>query len=298
MIVIGRDNFSEMLAHDLKARFISLEHRKFPDGESYFRVTDPKRVRKEKVVVVIRGESPGFNSDKILAEALIVLDYVRSLKPKKIALVLPYQPYARQDREFLPGEPVSVRIVRDVLKEKCDLLVNVASHDFRKEGWISDKIYNIDGTKSVVTFLNTKEFRNPVIVSPDMTEKEHARAIANAIGADTITAEKERDRKTGETEADDFDYDFGGKDVIIFDDITSSGETVVKALHKIRMDTPKTTNVVVLHAINTFNRKVNTESFDMIRKAGAKMFSSDTIKTPVTQFSVIPEIAGKLKEIF
>ncbi len=298
MIVLGRDHFSEMLAHDLKAGFIRLEHRRFPDGESYFRVTDPKRVRKEKAVVVIRGESPGFNSDKILTEALIVLDYVRSLKPKKIALVLPYQPYARQDREFLSGEPVSVRIVRDLLTEKCDLLVNVASHDFRKEGWVDEKVYNVDGTKSVVTFLKTKGFRNPVIVSPDMTEKERAKAIAGAIEAETISAGKERDKRTGETEADDFDYDFGGKDVIIFDDITSSGETVVKALHKVRMDTPKSTNVVVLHAINTFNRKVNSESFDMIRKAGAEMFASDTIRTPVTRFSVIPEIAGKLKEIF
>lgn len=298
MIVVGCDKFSEALAQELRWNFVRLEYKLFPDGESYFRLTEQNKLRGQNVVVVIRGETPGFNPDKLVTEALFVLERINALSPKKLCCLLPYQPYARQDKEFLPGEPVTAMIVRKMLTEKCDLLVNVAAHDFRKEGWIGMKMYNVDGIESVISFLKTQVFSNPVVMAPDMTENENAKRIAAGIGAHMLAVEKERDKVTGRTASKDIEYDFGGKDVIIYDDVTSSGETIIKSVKRVKRDGPKSVTVALIHVISCYNPKTGKETIGMIKETGARLFSSDTIQTPVTSFSVVPEVAAKLKRVF
>jgi ribose-phosphate pyrophosphokinase len=298
MIVVGCDRFSEMLAAELRWNFVRLEYKLFPDGESYFRLTEQNKLKGQNVVAVIRGETPGFNPDKLVTEALFVLERISQLKPKKVCCLLPYQPYARQDKEFLPGEPVTAMIVRKMLTEKCDLLINVAAHDFRKEGWIGMKMYNVDGIESVISFLKTQVFSDPVVMAPDMAENENAKRIADAIGAHVVAVEKERDKLTNDTTSKELDYDFGGKDVIIYDDISSSGGTVIKAMKRINKDGPRSATVVLIHAISCHNPRTGKETIGMIKETGAKLYSSDAIQTPVTSFSVVPEIASRLKRVF
>ncbi len=300
MIVAGRDKFSEMLANELKAKYVGIEHKEFPDGESYFRVKERGPLKGQPVILVVRAKTPGTNPDKLVTESLVLLDHIRSMNPSKLCLLLPYQPYSRQDQEFLRGEPVSSKIIRKALSEKCDLLVNVASHDFRREGWINkdEKTYNVSGIDSVLTFLRMQKHGKPVVIAPDMTENENVRKIAGELRAETISIMKERDRHTGEVESEDFDYDFGGKDVIIYDDITSSGATLLKTIRRVKTDAPRSISATVIHAIACHNPRENMDSLEMIKETKAGIHSSDTIETPVTSFSVIPELAGKIVKIF
>jgi len=298
MIVIGRDKFSEMLANELNAKHVGVNYKEFPDGESYFQLTEHNILKDQPVIVVVRAKTPGTNLDKLVTESVILLDFVRSLKPSKLCLLLPYQPYSRQDNQFLEGEPISSKIIRKNISEKCDLLVNIASHDFRKEGWIEDGMYNIDGLESVMTFLNMEKRKNAIVIAPDMTENDNVRKIAKAIGAETITIMKERDKVTGDVESEEIDYDFGGKDVIIYDDVTSSGATLLKTIHRVKTDAPRRITVVVIHAIACINPIEKMDSIEMIKETNVKFHSSDSIQTPVTSFSVISETAKKIKEIF
>ena len=95
MIVLGRDDFSRAVAREGGWEFVRLETKTFPDGESYFRITEPERLRNEKVVLAVRGRTPGLQQDKLVTESVIVLDRVREAGAGKICLFVPYLPYAR-----------------------------------------------------------------------------------------------------------------------------------------------------------------------------------------------------------
>lgn len=298
MIVVGRDAFSEKLARELKAGFVRLEARTFPDGESHFRVLQPDKIKGEKTILVVRGKTPGMNQDKLFTEAVFVLDKVRELGAKKTCLFLPYLPYARQDKEFTPGEVVSLKSVRKTLSEKCDLMLNVMSHDFRSEGWVNKGVYNIDATISAIDFLKTRGFRSPVVIAPDMTTKGNVETLSKAIKGEALTVYKKRDYITGEIESSAAIPDLSGKDLIIFDDITSSGGTMYKAVMMGRKANAKRIICVAIHTISVYNGQFRKDSIELIKDEADEYYSSDTIESPVTAFSVIKQAAAFLKRNF
>jgi ribose-phosphate pyrophosphokinase len=299
MIIVGRDSFSEKLAGEMKAKFVKVETRVFPDGESHFRVMKPDTVKGQKVVLVVRGKTPGINQDKMFTEALFVLDKLNELGAKKTCLLLPYLPYARQDKEFTEGEVVSLKSVRKALSEKCDLMVNVMSHDFRKEGWVTKGVYNIDATLSAAAFLRQRnDFRSPVVIAPDMTTKGNVETLAKAINGETLTVYKKRDYVTGQIESSAAFPDLSGKDLIIFDDITSSGGTMFKAVQMGRNAHARRIICIAIHALSVYNGQFRKDSIELIRDESDEYYSSDTIETPVTKFSVIKQAAAFLKKNF
>ncbi len=298
MIVLGRDDFSRAVAREGGWEFVRLETKTFPDGESYFRITEPERLRNEKVVLAVRGRTPGLQQDKLVTESVIVLDRVREAGAGKICLFVPYLPYARQDREFLPGEAVSAKSVRNLLSERCDLLLSVSSHDFRKEGWIGEKMYNIDGTDSAIDFLRERELKDPIVIAPDMTAKDNVERLAKAIGGNTFAIKKERDRKTGEIKTFAKIPNLSGQELVIFDDVSSSGGTLYKAIQMGKKAKASKIFSVVIHALSVHNEKFGKNSIDLIRGECDEYSSSDTIESPVTKFSVVKQTARFLKESF
>jgi ribose-phosphate pyrophosphokinase len=298
MIVLGKDEFSEKLAEELRSKFVKLDYKLFPDKESYLRITEPNIMKGEDVVFVCRGKTPGFSSDKLLTESLIMTEKLKELGVKRICLVLPYMPYARQDKEFLKGEAVSLRSLRNLLKERTDMIINVAAHDHREEGWIEDKIYNIDPTDSVYEFFKDKKFKDLVVIAPDMTADKNVEKLAELLDARFVAVNKERDKVTGETRTEDVDFDFGGKEVMIYDDIISTGGTILGAIHSVKMHTPRKIVVVAIHTIISLNEKFKGTSLDLIKETGAELYSSDTIDSPVSKISIVPQLAKTIGEKF
>lgn len=297
MIVLGKDGFSEMLAEELRAEFVRIESKLFPDGESYLRITEPERVRREKVVLVVRGESSKLDQNRILIECFLLLGKLKELGAKKICLLLPYIPYARQDKEFLKGEIVSIKTIRNLLKEKCDLLVNVNSHDFRKEGWIDKKTYNMDAMASVGRFLQSKGLKDPIVISPDTGMDENAGKLAKLIGGNSISFRKERDRRTGEIRTSGKIPNLRGQEAIIYDDIISTGSTVLNVLKLVKKTGASKIICVAIHVISVINKKYGKDSISLI-KDECELCSTDTIESEVSKISVIPELAKTLLKIF
>jgi ribose-phosphate pyrophosphokinase len=294
MIVLGNDDFARNVARKMGADFVQLETKRFPDGEYYMRITEPAKLKGKKVVFVSRGRTPDMSQDRLVTKSLLILHKLHEIGAEKIGLFLPYMPYSRQDKEFLPGEVISVNIFRKILEEKCDLIVSVTNHDKREEGWVDSKFYNIDGTKAVIDFLKAKKFRNPVIAAPDMTSKGNVDKIAKAIGAQMLAVSKERDRKTGEVKASCAMPDLSGKELIIFDDIVSSGNTMLKAIDLARKANAARIICIVIHALDVMNKNLGKSSVAAIKAACDEYYASDTIENPVEAFSII----GHVSEFF
>jgi len=297
MIVLGRDGFSESLAKETGSEFIIVESKVFPDGESYFRISEPGKVKGKKAVLVVRGESPGLDQNRMLTECLLLLGKLRELGAKKTCLVLPYVPYSRQDREFLKGETVSIKTIRALLKGKCDLLVNVASHDFRKGGWIGRKTYNLDATGSISEFLKGKGLKDPVVIAPDMGVSGSADKLAKSLGGDSVVLGKERDRKTGKIATSGDLPGLRGREVVIYDDMVSTGGTVYNALKMARKAGAGRIFCVAVHVISVMNEKLKKNSLDLIR-GECELVSTNTIGSEVSRISVIPDIARVLLKNF
>ncbi|MBI5158772.1 ribose-phosphate pyrophosphokinase [Candidatus Micrarchaeota archaeon] len=273
---------------DLKIPGVELEARKFPDGESYVRIPIPVE---GKSVALVHKCYP--NQDEGLIQLFIIVSQLRDMKAKKITCVVPYLPYARQDKRVKDGEAVSAETICRLLKEcGCSELVVLDCHFLKKEGEFSYsglKIRNLSMSKELIAKAKT-ELQNPktqdlVITSPD-------------VGASYMSGGKKMDKKRGDYNSSkkgeavyrdivelNAGFEARGKNVVIIDDMISTGNTMVKAV-----ETLKKAGASKIVCCATHGLFLNS-SLDKLVNAGASVFVSDSIQSSVSSVSV----AGKLR---
>ncbi|MDI6806733.1 MAG: ribose-phosphate diphosphokinase [Candidatus Aenigmarchaeota archaeon] len=300
MIVVGKENdeFSKQLAKELGIEYSPIEHKLFPDNESYIRFQNYDGLKEKELIFVNRGESPNFNPDKLLIETLFTLKKLKGEYKSKIYCVLPYIPYARQDKKFKRGEVVSLREARDSLKEYSDLLINVSAHDFRSEGWVDEKTYNVDGTYAIIDFMEKQKYEKPLILAPDMTATNSVLMIAEALDAGTESLIKRRSLETGMIITGGKLPSLNDQELIIYDDIASTGNTLYKAVERGKEAGAKKIVCAVVHAVLTYNKDFGKNCLDLIREQGAEFYATDTIASPISEISIVPYIAKAIKERF
>ncbi|MFH1470310.1 MAG: ribose-phosphate diphosphokinase [Candidatus Micrarchaeota archaeon] len=214
---------------DLSLKGVEFEIKNFPDGESYVRIPiDPKG----KKVTVIHRCYP--DQDSSLIQLLFVLRQLKAMEAKEITAVVPYLPYARQDKRFLQGEAMSSATVSETLREAgCSRLITFDCHFLKKEGEFTYgglKITNKSLGPLVVEHLKNG-LENPLVISPDegsryLTENEKDKRVMKKVRGEYGKGDKVyRDIATLEAE-----FEVKGRDVIIIDDMVAGGGTMIKAL--------------------------------------------------------------------
>lgn len=295
MIVLGADSFAKAIADNLKAKFSPVRAKTFPDGEVYLRFQGPGQLKDKDVVLVVRGKSPGFDPNRLIFETLLALRHLRRLK-KRACLVMPYMPYGRQDKEFQKGEVVSIRLLREMLRELADLTVTVTSHDFRQEGWIGEKIYNIDGTGAVVDFLKKQKYKKPFVIAPDMGTDSFVKRISRELGAGTASLRKERDRHTGRIKTEGKLGDLFGSELIVYDDLIATGGTLFNAVGMgLKANAGEVIGVTV-HPLLAGEARRRMQALQ--KDFEIRFHACDTIESPISDIHVAPWIAGVVKKEF
>ncbi len=223
---------------------IEIEKKKFPDGEVYVRIPEP--VAGESVVVVHTG-FPDQNDRMI--EIMLVVDTLKDLGAEQVTLVMPYFPYARQDRRFREGEPISIKTMLKTLSALgLDNLIVVNIHKEYSLQYFKGTSVNIN----VLPFLAktaAKDLSNVLVMAPDKGATQYARAVAKELGAEWDYLEKFRDRITGEVIIKPKEIDVSGRDVIIIDDMVSTGGTLALATSELRKRGARSVRAVVAHAL-------------------------------------------------
>lgn len=292
MIVIGSDYFAKSIAKELNVKFFWMETKTFPDNEVYVRFKQERYIN-DDVVLVVRGKSPGFDPNKLVVKTIFLVRHLKDMKCR-VYLVMPYIPYARQDKVFLEGEIVSIKLLRDLLKENVELIVTVTSHDFRKEGWIDKNVYNIDGTDVIIDFLKKQKYEKPFIIAPDMGSNMFVKKIGKELNANIISLKKHRDRKTGKITTTGKLDDLFGCELIIYDDIISTGRTLFNAIEKgLNANTGEIISIAV-HPVLAGDcyRKIR----ELEEKYDIKFHATNTIESPISNISVVSCISLFLKE--
>jgi len=277
---------SERISELLEADLVNVEWKLFPDGESYIRL--PRDLKGERVIVVQSNPPP---QDKRLMELFLMLNLVRDLGASEVFAVVPYLAYMRQDKRFRSGEPVSIGVVAKLLEcVGVDAVVLVDAHSKAVLEHFDVDVIEVSAMPLIGDFLAKMKLSNPFVLAPDFKAYSMIKVVAQRLGAPCDYLMKVRDKVTGEVETIFKEVDVKGREVIIVDDIISTGGTIANAT-KISLDLgAKCVYASCTHALMVGN------AFNKLKRAGVReVIGTDTIENKFSKVSVAPAIAHALK---
>jgi len=290
LINIIAGNSSEELAKKvskkIKANLIKSEMKVFPDGES--KITLKGKFSKNKTIV-IQSVYPPVDTNLIHLFSMISKAKENS---NEVIAVIPYLGYARQDREFLPGEIVTMKVLGSLFKGlglSKIIVIDIHSKIGLKQFKIKSE--NLTAIPDLVKYFKKIKMEDPLIVSPDQGGKERAEKFAKEADLDFIALQKFRDRKTGKVRIKNGDLDnVEGRDLILVDDMISTGGSIVKATEFLKKQKCKRVFVACTHAllINNAEKK--------IKNAGVtKIISTNSIPGKTSVVDIADTIVKAIK---
>jgi ribose-phosphate pyrophosphokinase len=198
--------------------------KRFSDGEINIKIEESVR---GKDVFIIQPTSAPTNDN--LMELLIMTDALKRSSAKSITAVVPYYGYARQDRKAEPRVPISAKLVANLMQTAgITRMVTIDLHASQIQGFFDIPVDNLYGAILFKEYIEMKNFKNPVIASPDIGGVARARYFAKSLGLEMVIVDKRRE-KANESEVMNVIGDVEGKDVIMIDDMIDTAGTMVKA---------------------------------------------------------------------
>ncbi len=293
MILFGGST-SEALAsrvcRELGLKTGRLEIRRFPDGEKYLRVVED--VSGQDVVVI---QSIHHVPDELLFEYLLLVDTLKGLGAKRVVSFIPYFAYARQDERFSPGEALSFGTVSKLIQNVgTDQIYTIDMHEHRvlkHSDVFKIPAHNLSAIPLLVDYVKKNgTFHKPLVIGPDAEAEQWARVAAERLSTDYDVFEK---RRLGDERVEVRPRKVSPKDrdVLIVDDIISTGGTVVEALKVLLSQGARRIDVACTHAILAGN------ALAKIYEAGAQnVVATDTVPSPISYVSVAPLIAENIRK--
>lgn len=218
----------------------------------------------EQVTVTLKAHIPDMTE---MFSLILTVDAIRRIRPDaKIKLILPYLPYARQDRVCNRGEANGIAAFARVLNSlDFASVVLLDPHSDVAAGVIDRSI-----TTNMAEFMNCQtrmgwmDFGNTWLVAPDAGAVKRVKELVKELGAaGMITATKERDTETRELTKTKLDEDTTGRNILVVDDLCDGGRTFIALAKAIRENgEPETLRLWVTHGIFSYGTEVVTEHFD------------------------------------
>jgi ribose-phosphate pyrophosphokinase len=234
------------IAEYLHAKLIPVDVRVFTDGEIKIRIDG---VRKKYCVIVQSTYPP---TDRHLLEALMMIKKCDDDQATDICTVIPYMAYARQDRAFIKGEVVTMELIAKLFETAgARRIITVDIHSARALSYFTIDVLNISAIPLLAKYVRDNiKLKNPVVVSPDAGGLKRAEEFGRILGIDVMKLNKCRDRKTGLVYInEDLSYSVNGRDVILVDDMISSGCSILKACQVLKKNKSGRLYAICSHAL-------------------------------------------------
>ena len=260
----------------------------FPDGESYVRLEG--NVQGEHVVVVQTTCAP---QDSRLMQLAFMAAAAKRNNAKKVTAVVPYLAYARQDKIFLQGENVSIETVARMLNAAgVDELITVNVHQENTLKQFPFPAKTLSAIPLLAEYFIQKGIKKAFALSPDKGAMYIAQQAQQVLGGEAGHLEKQRDRYTGQTSQTAQGLNVKGQTVIIFDDIISTGGTIVGAAKILREQGAAHVYTACVHAL------LIGDAEKRILDAGVEeIVGTDSVPSKASKVSLAPLIAEALKAL-
>jgi ribose-phosphate pyrophosphokinase len=249
---------------------------RFPDGELYLRTGETD----EETIIV----SSVVDNDT-LVQTLLAVD---ACDASRNTLVLPYLGYARQDKRFNPGEPISARAIARALSRGVDEIHIVNIHEPEVLQYFDVPASNISIAPAIGEYLQQSGMDDPLILAPDDGAALFAADIARVGGWDTDHLEKTR-LSGVEVRMEPKHLPVDSREVVIVDDIISTGGTLATAAGMLYRQGASTVHAACVHGV------LSSGAYARLRAAGvASVVSSDTYENATSCISAAGIVAGRI----
>jgi ribose-phosphate pyrophosphokinase len=294
LIVIGGsscENLANTVANQLDVTSGKLEVRRFPDGEKYLRILN--EVKNEHVIVI---QSMHHTPDDFLFEYLLLVDALKDLGAKRVTSFVPYFAYARQDERFKPGEALSFKTVSKLIQSVgTDEIFTIDMHQHRvvkSSEVFGIPSHNLSAMRLLADYVRKEgKLTNPLVIGPDAEAEQWAKLAAESLNAEYDVFEKKR---LGDSKVEIRPRRSSAKDrdVLIVDDIISTGGTIIEASKILFSQGARRIEVACTHPI------LASEALSRILAIGvANVVGTDTVPCPISYVSVAPLIADNVRKL-
>ena len=268
---------------------------RFNNGEVQIMIDESVR---GKDVFIIQPTSYPVNDN--LMELMVMADALKRASARHITAVVPYYGYARQDRKTRGREPITAKLVANLLQTAgITRLVTIDLHAGQIQGFFDVPVDHLFGASILAKYINEKNMEDVIVVSPDLGGVTRARDLADRIGAPIAIIEKKRP-EPGVAKVMNLIGDVAGKNCIIIDDIVDTAGSLVEGAKALEEFGAKSVTAAVTHAVLT------DPASERIANSNIKeLIVTNTIPLPencnlpnITQLSVAPLLGEAIMRIF
>ena len=280
--------FGNALAQRLNLPTLSVEVKEFSDTETKYRFEE--NVSGTSILLVQSTYPP---VDKNYMQLFLAAHHL-SQEGARVHAVIPYMGYARQDKQFLKGEVVSLGVISHLLRT-CGVMrvTTVDIHSAEGLALFAMPTYSVSAIPSLAQYVKKNlKLESPVVVSPDFGSSRRTEAFAALYGAQHMQFAKERDRTTGEVRVETGKMEVEGRDVIIVDDMISTGGTVRAAAEKLRAARDGKIIVTCVHAL------LIAGAYERLLEAGVdEIIGTNTVPSKVSKVDATEPLAAYLRTV-
>lgn len=216
------------IAEELGESLGRCEIKSFSDGEIWVKYSD--NIRGTDVFIVQSTNPPAEN----LLELLIMIDAAKRASARKIAAVIPYFGYARQDRKDQPRVSITAKLVANlIMTAGADRVITMDLHAPQIQGFFDIPVDHLYSSAILVKNFKKHKVTNLAVASPDVGGIKMARAYAKRLEADLILIDKRRPRQN-EAEVMNIIGEVEGKNILIVDDLVDTAGTLCNAVKALK----------------------------------------------------------------
>ncbi len=263
------------VAKSIGCELALVEFKEFPDGELYLRIDDE-----------LDGDTLIVQSTTTNDQIIFLLQLIDAASDGFLRVAIPYFGYARQDKRFKLGEPISARAIARTIR--ADEVYVVSIHDqrtlehFELRG--GTPAVNLSAAQSIGNYLDQANFVSPLLISPDEGAVQLVHDVAQAMHCEFDVLVKKR-VSPEQVQIQPKTVDVASRDVIIVDDMISTGGTMAEAIKLLRGQGARQVHVACVHPVLSLNAKLR------LYHAGVdSILATDTIERAESCISVAPVI--------
>ncbi len=301
MVFSGRahPDLADEVSHLLGSGLVPQEVYDFANGEIYVRFEESVRGCD---AFVMQSHTAPIN--QWIMEQLIMVDALKRASAKRITVVMPFYPYARQDKKHRGREPISARLVADMFRQAgADRLISVDLHSSQIQGYFDGPVDHLMAMPILADYVGSAYgHKNLAVVSPDAGRIRVAEQwSARLSGAPLAFIHKTRDiNRPNETKANRVIGDIRGRTCVLVDDMIDTGGTICKAVDALLDDGAAEVVVAATHAV------LSGPAVDRLKNSRAKeVIVTNTLPIPpdrhfdsLTTLSIAPLISRAIREVF
>ena len=301
VLVSGRAHYplAEKVADELGIELLPVTAYDFANGEIYVRFNESVR---GSDAFVLQSHTNPIN-DWVM-EQLIMVDALKRASAKRITVVAPFYPYARQDKKHRGREPISARLIADLYKTAgADRLMSVDLHAAQTQGFFDGPVDHLWALPILTDYVRTRvDCTNLTVVSPDAGRIRVAEQWAEKLGGALLAfVHKTRDiNRPNQAVANRVVGEVEGRTCVLVDDLIDTGGTITEAVRVVLDAGAKDVIIAATHGVlsDPAQRRLSECGAREVIVTDTLPISADQRFDALTVLPIAPLLARAIREVF